>query len=204
MTNPSNKAKARTILFGLSFFFLFGNAQPETEYDLKWDLIAGSSLHIEGKTNVNSFTCSLDTITEKETLIAIERKEKNLCVFFPNQIKISVMDMLCENNIMTKDLQKTLEAETYPFISINFINLRNLGTTDECEASFWLTIKEKRKLVKATCQKIYNPNQPTLEGSTNISFSEFGIEAPEKFFGAVSVKDTLTISFMLRFHSVSP
>lgn len=156
-------------LFYLSFLFLsiFGKAQE-------------NNFTIIGKTNVNTFKCI--------------NKNFNIPASFGdvayNKITLNVVDFNCKYDYITKDFRKTLSADKYPQIKVNF------GKFKKNSAGIYTSIAEVKLMNKTKSYNIeLTENGKLLTGKQQVKFSDFGIVPPKKMGGMVVVKDELELFF---------
>ncbi|MBK9734009.1 MAG: YceI family protein [Saprospiraceae bacterium] len=187
----------------INILFLSG-ASSEKEV---WLVKANSSLTVAGKTNINSFTCLVQTYGRVDTILC-ERNSgnKEQCQVI-SILTIPIGNFDCRHRIMTKDLQKTLKSDKYPDMIIDFKSFSRLPS----EVSPASIIVGKADIRLAGVSKNFainfslNPvdgQNVELIGSKSILFSEFGLKPPSKLGGAIKVKDLLEVEFKLQLKRV--
>lgn len=189
------------LLFLLSFFLLpsFGK-KPH-----KIRILEKSKLHLEGRSNVNEFTCACEQdFGTLKTSLTIDHSTN--AVFFPGtSLKIKTAGLDCGHRIMNKDLQKTLQAETHPFIEVE-LNRVLLNVNRKELNQYWT------HLIAETCMTMVNkrcnikmPVQARRVGASvyqfrsfqEIRLSDWDIEPPTALLGTIKVADTFVIYFDL-------
>lgn len=189
------------ILFGLLLHIVL----PPTENNLfecnsRWKVQGSSRLQINGQTNVNSFEC-LSVKYEGEDTIR-ERCDDQGIHYYNGKIKMEASGFDCQHPVMSRDFRKTLRANEFPYIEIEFIDLKTNPMWEDDSRVFGtveITMAGISKEYMLECSVTFGENgNKYLDGSQLFRFSEFGLERPQKFFGAIKVKDEVTVDFHLR------
>src|SRR5687768_14725994 len=95
-------------------YLLFNSPDLSEE---KWILDRESNLRIEGKTNVNTFNCSVKKHLHADTLVFYTSNyEPSIPV--KGTIVINVNEFSCEKKYMNADFKKTIKAYQSPYLSI--------------------------------------------------------------------------------------
>ena len=167
---------------------------------VKWVVEKNSSLRVEGKSNVNSFTCNIIEYTKKDTIHFIGDPDKP--VRLKGNLQMDVMSFDCHSNLITKDLRKTLKASEYPIMIIRFISL-NCTPQFQNKAEFikgWIEV-ELAGVVKTfeICYRfsVETPGYVQLNGARSFCFSDFKLSPPKKLAGIVKIKDAFDVNFQL-------
>ena len=106
----------------------------------------------------------------------------------------------CHNNMITRDFKKTLRIENYPEMYIRFLQLkRKREQKPELTGTMEIVIAGVSKRYAVTCLiKSAGNNEKHLEGTRSFKFSDFGLQPPDKLFGAIKVEDNISVNFHLR------
>lgn len=167
---------------------------------IQWVVLPGSSLSVKGSTNINTFQCDIANYANPDTIVCL-RQGKTLQLPMAGKLNLSIMDFDCHNKMMTNDLRKTLQAKTYPFLSIRFLSIN--GFPD---------FKKPKKIIGvvdislAGVTKRYEINYTFsadsdqllhLNGNREVHFSDFKLTPPSKMGGIIKAKDELGVSFTL-------
>lgn len=142
-----------------------------------------NTLVILGKTNVNTFKC---TNTGFNHVVDLDSKSAQ-------SFSLAVDDFDCRNRMMTSNFRKTLHADTHPKMSVKFIKLRKINTSNYYAAQIEVRLMNRAKLYDVT----FFSDDRVLQGSKTVKFSDFGITPPKRMGGTIQVKDTLDLSFSL-------
>src|ERR1043165_1427647 len=92
---------------------------------IKWAIQKNSTLRINGKTNVSAFGCEIKGYYQMDTICYTEAANVNQILPLRGSLNIDVVNFDCHNNMLTKDLRKTLNAEEHPQLVIRFIALEH-------------------------------------------------------------------------------
>src|SRR5271163_4861747 len=94
-----------------------------TRAQTKWLISENSSLSVNGSTNIDKFSCDIPNCDQSDTL-TVWKSEKGIVL--TGSINPAVLSFDCHKAMMTRDLQKTLQAKKYPRIHIRFLSLSEL------------------------------------------------------------------------------
>jgi hypothetical protein len=171
----------------------------------KWVISENSSLVVNGSTNVNKFSCSIRQYPKTDTVM-ISQDQKSR-VLLSGELNIEVKNFDCNNQMMTKQLRKTLKEDQYPTFQIRFLSLK--------ETSF---LKQKKDFVKGLVeieiagitkrfeinyQLSGDKNTMLFTGKQLINFSDFKLVPPRKMGKLIQAKDQLVVVFFLKMEAAS-
>lgn len=172
-----------------------------------WVVLQGSSLSVNGSTNINTFQCDIANYNRLDTIVCVRNKLKGLAVPMNGNLNLSIEAFDCHNRLMTSDLRKTLKYKDYPILTIKFISIdgfpdfktpnRITGLVDIALAG--ISKRFEINYVFTT----ENNTQVLLKGNQNIHFSDFNLIAPSKLGGVIKAKDELKVEFKLNLKSIS-
>ena len=111
-------------LFLALLIFLFSSAFLSGDANLvhRFIVLPASKLSIDGKTNVNSFTCAIAKYYGTDTLVLHEGGKNVRPVFVKGSVGLDASTFDCGMAIMTSDFRKTIKSDVYPAIVIDFIS----------------------------------------------------------------------------------
>ncbi len=189
----------KTILVILLPLLMAAAVNPGAQ-TVRWAVQANSNLQVQGSSNVNRFTCSINSIGACDTLNA--NGTAGGPVALRGCIKMNVMSFDCHNGLIQKDLRKTLKAEEYPKMTIRFLSLKKMpGLTRQPETiSGWVEVE------LAGAKKVMEINYGfqtnaaghiLLNGARKFCFSDFSLEPPRKMAGLVKIRDEFDVQFQL-------
>jgi hypothetical protein len=178
-------------------YLLFNSPDVSEE---KWIIDQQSSLRIEGKTNVNTFNCSVKKYLHADTLTFYSSSvgEGNLSV--KGAIVIDVNEFACQKKYMNGDFKKTIKARESPYLSIRLISISNFNKKAQpITGTVFICLAGVKREVEVTYTVEYEQGgNILLNGSCNILFSDFGLTPPTKFSGLVKVSQEIQVYFSLR------
>ncbi|MCX2452320.1 YceI family protein [Pedobacter sp. PLR] len=193
---------------GLLLFFLplfsFKNAGSGPG---KWILTKQCTLKVNGKTNVNKFSCVIPEYAQADTLM-FYRGNKDEPLKITGGMVLDIQNFDCKNAMMTNDLRKTLKAKVHPKIKIRFLNLSRYPEPSIKENTIKGTVTiELAGTVKrfdVDYKYIMNgDNELRLIGTKQVNFSDFNIEPPRKLGGMIKTNNELNVEFILNLKTLN-
>ena len=190
----------RRSIYVLLVFLVVGFKSPDNGTTI-WIVIPGSNIKVDGSTNINSFRCDVSNYAFPDTLTCFRLVEKGQMLPMSGKLQLQIESFDCHNKMMTNDLRKTLQAKTYPNLTIRFISINSFpdfkkpiriigvvdinlaGVTKRFEIGYLFTTDEHQVL--------------HLKGDRNINFSDFKLVPPSKLGGIIKAKDQLRVEFTL-------
>lgn len=172
---------------------------------VKWLVEKNSTLRIQGKTNVNSFSCNINEYAKKDTIICIQNHAKPIS--FTGEIQMDIHSFNCHSNIITKGLRKTLKAEEYPTMTIRFISLQFMPLQqNKIELiTGWVEVKLAGVVKRFELSYSFLQSGSTyvqLNGGRSFRFSDFKLSPPKKLGGLIKIKDDFDVNFQLILRTV--
>jgi hypothetical protein len=190
---------ALMIAGGVLLSFLNPPAKPTRMH--RWVVQPASKLKVMGKTNVNKFTCQIQSYCGADTLVlqdagAIPPR------FLKGNVSLEATGFNCGNAIMTTDFHKTIQSKQYPQISIAFLSLERFPSytcrNELIKSQMIISLAGVSKPFEMDCVIEAEANGLFhLIGSRCFQFSDFNLEAPSKMFGMIKVDETLDVTFHL-------
>ncbi|MCX6206480.1 MAG: YceI family protein [Bacteroidetes bacterium] len=166
-----------------------------------WVVLQGSSLSVNGTTNINTFQCDINNYSLPDTLTLIKSVPKGQLLPMNGKLSLEIEAFDCHNRMMTADLRKTLKAKTYPMLIVKFISINSFpdfknptkisglvdislsGVNKRFEINYVFTGDEKQDV--------------HLKGNQKIHFSDFNLVPPSKLGGVIKANDELLVEFKL-------
>ncbi|MEP2026602.1 MAG: hypothetical protein ABJH98_02005 [Reichenbachiella sp.] len=156
---------------------------------------------IEGKTNVNKFSCKLKKYVSNDTLKINGIWNGKSVEFDGLYLQVPVDGFNCGLPPMTADFRNLLKSEQYPQLSMEIREiylppLPNLSALENMTANTMLTIAGEKQT-----EEIYDSylnevgNELILGGKHELNMRAYQIEPPSKFFGTIVVQEQLDIEF---------
>lgn len=152
-----------------------------------------SHISVNGRSNVNRFSCDYAGIIESDTLSVITDSESNNRLLSATELSIKVGEFDCGMRAMTRDMITLLREDKFPFLNIQVTGLTPMD--DAVLANTLITLAGETVSVPVYAEVSNNPNWSSFSGEFDLSLKSFGLEPPTKFFGAVRVKEDITIKF---------
>ena len=172
-----------------------------------YETLPGSRLWMDGKTNINKFSCETELLTgyayfgSEDIFLPVnnfQNVETNTSLYF----FIPIRSFDCRNDRMNKDMYKALKENQYPIIEYE-LTKSELIEAPTAEG-VWYSINTTGNLTLAgTTKKIemavkvrpLSNNTFQITGFISISMRDFNIKPPTAFFGLIKAKPELSISF---------
>lgn len=185
---------ALVLIFVLSGFYYPDNKAV-------WVIMQGSSLSVNGTTNINSFQCDINNYNLPDTITLLRGFSKGQLLPMNGKLNLEIEAFDCHNRMMTSDLRKTLKAKLYPILSVKFVSINSFpdfknpskisgivdislsGVSKRFEINYLFTGDEKQEV--------------HLKGNQKIHFSDFNLIPPSKLGGVIKANDELIVEFKL-------
>ena len=186
------------LIITLPLFMSAAIRQPQTI--IRWAVQQNSNLSVHGSSNVNRFTCVIKSIGVCDTLFVT--KNTGTAVALNGCLKLDVLAFNCHNNLIQKDLRKTLKAEQYPKMSIRFLSLKKMPTlirqTEDITGWVEVELAGIKKVMELNYSFLTNAaGEILLNGSRKFCFSDFSLAPPRKLAGLVKIRDEFDVQFQL-------
>lgn len=169
---------------------------------IKWVVMKGGSLRVDGSTNINKFNCIIADYAKPDTLVIHKDQSKALPI--NGLIKLDVQNFDCHNPVMTSDLRKTLKAKQFPKLTIRFLSLSeypnfNNNRTDLIKGMVAIELAGVTKRFEVD-YKFISGGQDVINliGTRQVNFSDFNIIPPRKIGGMIQTNNELSVVFNLR------
>lgn len=166
-----------------------------------------SILKLEGKTNVNGFTCDCNEefppqqFTVEQALDGSTNTE-----FRAASLKLKIKSLDCGNALMNKDLQKALNAANYPHITIELKKVEQAKCNRLTELKDWVQLKALTRITLNNVSREYWLNITAKKmatdhyrfiGSKSLKMTDFCVKPPVAMMGMIKVQDDITINLDL-------
>ena len=167
---------------------------------VKWAVQKNSTLCVQGSSNVNNFTCSVSSLASYDTIVVLNNAVRSLAL--KGSIKMDVWSFDCENNLIRKDLRKTLKAAEHPNMVIRFLTLKFMPgltfRTEQISGCVEVELAGVKKVfdLQYTFTKTAN-GFIRLNGGRKFCFSDFSLTPPRKLAGLVKIRDEFNVKFEL-------
>ena len=187
------------LLILLPFFMLFSqNAE-------KLKLKKGSKIWLEGKTNLSSYLCSIDSFKlEAKGVFRHKSGSHDSLVVQPDHLSLTlfVSSIHCGNKLMNHDVH---EALNYPENKKIIYTYRGLESSPDIKDIYtWNTLNIKGTLeIKNVSNKAVFPvkakhlekHQFHITGNHTIDMLQYNVEPPSRLNGLIQARKKLTVHF---------
>jgi hypothetical protein len=184
--------------------FFISTSYTSVEINLVHRLIVlpDSKLSINGKTNVNTFTCAIAKYSGTDTLVLHEGGRNTRPVFVKGSVGLDASTFDCGMAMMTSDFRKTINSDEYPAIVIDFISFERTPSYAQKEENFKgilkISLAGVTKLFEMDCSIEAKSNGLIhLRGGRDFTFADFGLKPPSRMMGTIKVKEDLAVKFHL-------
>ena len=186
-----------TILVSCTHFSSTGRVPAAA---IRWVIQRNSTLSIAGKSNVNSFRCSIGVHNGRDTIRG--SGSHSLPVDLAGSLHIEVLSFDCHSKLITKDLGETLRAVDYPTMVIRFINLQSMPDLTRAKESIRGEVEVQLAGVVKRFELTYaftnaGSGYMVLNGRRRFSFSDFNLQPPCKLGCLIKIKGDFDVNFQL-------
>jgi hypothetical protein len=183
------------LIFCATAFLISADTLPD---DGTWIIDRESQLFIYGSTNINNFTCSIHSLTKADTLEYEIKGNPGELIFQKNLMVIPVTNFDCGNTLITRDFLQTLKSHEYPNLNVRFLTLEQAPIGEDVKGKVVITLAgvSRHYTIDYSLTKGGNPKMQ-LSGKHTVSFTEFGLEAPQKLMGLIKVEEYLEVEFRM-------
>lgn len=167
-------------------------------------LLPESKMYLQGKTNINRYTCDCVSASVQPHLIT--ELWDNKIIFKEARLEIFTGSINCHNSIYNYNIKNSLDIKNYPVIKIELIEAwkkdksKFIGCEEwfELESVTYVTVKNKTRTqnVKAKAFQL-STNKFRITGSHTIYMKDYDIKVPEIMLGLIEVEDKIDFFFDL-------
>ena len=191
----------KTGLFYLLVLVSAFTFQSKPPIFIRWVVISGSSVKVDGSTNVNTFSCAITGSFKPDTIFVNRNTDQP--VQLRGSIRLDVHSFDCDKQGMTADLRKTLKAKEFPQLKIQFVSINKYPSAntkrDITKGVVVIELAGVSKRFEIDYQILSaETSYLNLIGSRKLYFSDFNIEPPRKLGGMIRADDALSVVFNLR------
>lgn len=171
-----------------------------------WVVMQGSSLTVNGSTNVNKFQCDITNYSLPDTITCV-KQAKTQTLPMNGKLKLDIESFDCHNRMMTSDLRKTLKYKEFPKLIIKFISINsypNFKNPSKITGVVDISLAGVAKRYDINYVfTVDNSNMVHLKGDRAVTFTDFNLSPPSKLGGVIKAKDELLVEFNLNLKPVS-
>ena len=192
-----------TTVLMILFHLLFspGTKPPVAE---RWIIERNSVFTIEGKSNVAPFKCQTSQYLNNDTITILKDDNPHAPFYFNGGLKVMIRWFNCEQQVMTREMWRTLKEKERPEMKINLISITRFkqngqkamglvdielaGVTKRCEILF----------------EVHNghPKMLSFSGTRQMCFADFRLKPPNKLAGLIKVEENLMVNFTIKMKAV--
>lgn len=164
-----------------------------------WIIDTESKLSIHGATNINRFTCTIESYTGHDTLHYFNNYASSELQFASNRMIIPIQKFDCGSAQISKDFRNTLKSHLYPDLQIKFISLggNSLKANQKINGRMDITLAGVTKRYDVQFRTHLENTDLILSGIHPVNFADFKLTAPEKLRGMIRVREELKVDFHL-------
>ena len=185
--------KISTFLFPLMLMGYHSNAQS---FEFTSDILPNSSISINGKSNVNSFSCSYNNPFPDVTLQHTSTLKENTFLVNGDTLALKIKEFDCGKRGVNRDMRKTLKADDYPTIDA-WIDRITLNESGEAIAIMLVSIAGTTNQYEVKIDETPDTEVLEIKGEQEIFLSDFNLDTPSALFGLVTVEDRFVVEFEL-------
>lgn len=154
-----------------------------------------SNISVNGKSNVNSFSCDYSGLLSADTLFirTTEKGADKLLAESAINVKVSLFD--CGMRQMTNDMMDLLKEEEYPHLTVHVTQIERVGNLVKVVSD--ITIAGKKANYTLFTRIGQQGGWSRCKGNLEVNLRTFGLEPPRKLLGAIQVKEMISIEFDL-------
>ncbi len=200
----------KTLIQTILFLFVLTGASAQ-EGEAKFRLNVESFLLIKGSSNINKFECRIDGANIKKEIDVIYKADGHALDFHKFRIELEVDHFDCRNDMITSDFKKSLKADQFPVMTIDFVRIIFPKNDDPFEdiyptgifARVSLTDQKKKYYIGLERESL-EERKVRLKGNLAVDMRDFGLEPPSKMLSLIKVNPLLDINFSLSMTRVEP
>lgn len=169
-----------------------------------WVVGTNSRLSIHGTTNINTFTCEVNSYQGKDTLWYFKDNISHELRFSANGMTIPVANFNCGTTQISKDFLATLKSDRYPQLTIHFVSLQTTTLKNNSCVAGTVDITLAGETTRYNINFLIETDRGniTLSGNHPVSFGDFKLKAPTKLNGLIRVKEVLRVHLHLAMKAI--
>jgi hypothetical protein len=192
----------KVLVLMLSFFLL--GFQPSSGVQTTWVVETGSSLVIDGSSNVNTFSCVVKKYLNCDTLRMFPEGRTRRLRFKQCTIHIDVGQIDCRHRFITSDLRKTLRYPEIEYMKIHFVSLDDpfpVSASQRIRGIVDIELAGRMKRIELWFDVSHQASVRLLHlsGHKELMFSDFKLDPPKKMAGMIKINEELKVNVDLFF-----
>jgi hypothetical protein len=179
------------------FYFFFTPA--DNQVSGRWVIEKNSVFTIEGKSNVADFKCQTSQYLNKDTITIFSEDDPGSPLRFKGGLNVMIRWFNCEQQVMTKEMYRTLKEKEKPQMSIHLVNV---GKFTKSGQKVLGVVDVNMAGVTKRFEILFEVNYPdknhlSFTGIRQLSFSDFKLKPPNKLAGLVKVEENILVRFKI-------
>ena len=154
---------------------------------------------IKGTSTMHDWELNISQINGK---IEVTKTDGKIPQINNLMITIPVVGLKSSKSTMTEKTYELLKKDKYPIIKLesNSITLNPAGSDYRATVQATITVAgQSRNKTIASIVKLHPDGKVTTTGSFTLLLTEFGLEPPKMFLGALKTGDQVTIQYEIHF-----
>lgn len=180
----------------LILFLFIGLVTKAQTFEFSSNILPSSSISINGKSNVNSFSCSYPNPFPKVTLQHTSKLEESTFKVNGDTLGLEISEFDCGKRGVNRDMRKTLKEKEYPTIDA-WIERITLNDAGEAIAVLSVSIAGVTNQYEMNIDETPDSEVMEIKGEQEIFLSDFNLDTPRALFGLVTVEDRFVVDFEL-------
>ncbi len=177
-------------------FLCFGSISTAQTFEFSSNILPNSSISINGKSNVNSFSCSYTDPFPDVTLQHRSKLEESTFKVEGDTLGLEISEFDCGKRGVNRDMRKTLKENDYPTIDA-WIERITLNDSGEAIAVLSVSIAGVTNQYEMKIEETPDSELMEIKGEQEIFLSDFNLDTPKALFGLVTVEDRFVVEFEL-------
>lgn len=159
-----------------------------------------SRIWIEGRSNVDSFTCVAGEFLGDAWYNLASEEETGSSLFLEVQVPVETLN--CGRSRMNRDMYEALQGDKHESIRFEYLQAYLLEEKVRLDSPLRLQVRglltvagTKREISFEAEGRIYGNGEVGVKGSKQIRMTDYNITPPTALLGLVKAQDELTVHF---------
>lgn len=150
----------------------------------------GSEVVIEGKSNLNRFTCAYNANISQGSSAVTYNIIDNTYLLEGADLTLRSNQFDCGGRLINKDFNELMQTDEYPHISIKLNHIKAKKDTYAVNTAIKIAGKSKTYTFEMCHTQNHN-----YTGELSLNIEDFDMQAPKKLMGAIKVDPVIVINF---------
>lgn len=188
----------------LIILFGFFSDPPSSPVAGRWIIERTSVFSIEGKSNVAPFKCQTANYLNRDTITIFRDNDPRVPYSFRGGLKVMIRWFDCEQQVMTKEMWRTLREKEKPEMKITLVSVGRFTRSGEKVLG---VVDVELAGVTKRFEILFEVNSPdkghlTFSGIRQLSFGDFRLKPPNKLAGLIKVEENILVKFRISLKAV--